>query len=114
MLRAAPHRWIIRALFVAVAGVNSGCSVTPVSVREISRRPVVYSEAANARPSSASSRKVANRQIVGKVDVSRGDRTATKGFYRSGLVIQSILQAESYEIKVCATAIEPQVKVKPQ
>ena len=99
MLKAVTYHWVIRALFVAVASFNSGCSVTPVSVRETSRRPTAQEEAANLRSSSASLGKISSRQIVEKVDLNLGDRIATKGFSRSGLVVQRIVLAENYEIR---------------
>jgi hypothetical protein len=85
--------------FAAIAGFNSGCSVTPVSVRETSRRPTVHGEAANLRRSPASLGKLSSGQILEKVDLNLSDRSATKGFSRSGLVVQRIVLAENYEIK---------------
>jgi hypothetical protein len=79
--------------------VNYGCSVTPVSVRETSRRPTVHGEAANLRPSPASLGKISSGQIVEKVDVNLGDRITTKGFSRAGLVVQRNVLAENYEIR---------------
>jgi hypothetical protein len=99
MLSAVTDHWVIGALFAAVAGFNSGCSVTPVSVRETSRRLTVHGEAANLRPSPASLGKISSGQIVEKVDLNRCDRIATKGFSRSGLGVQRIVLAEHYEIK---------------
>jgi pimeloyl-ACP methyl ester carboxylesterase len=99
MLSAVTHHWVIGALFAAVAGCNSACSVTPVSVRETPRRPTAHSEAANLRPSLASSGKISSGQIVEKVELNLRDRIATKGFSRSGLVVKRIVLAEKYEIK---------------
>ena len=99
MLSAVTHHWVIGALFAAVAGFNSACSVTPVSVRETSRRPTVHGEAANLRRSPASLGKISSGQIVEKVDLHLSDRIATKSFSRSGLVVQRIVLAENYEIK---------------
>jgi hypothetical protein len=36
---------------------------------------------------------------VGKVELNLSDRIATKGFSRSGLVVERIVLAENYEIK---------------
>jgi hypothetical protein len=43
--------------------------------------------------------KISSGQIVEKVDLNLGDRIATKGVSRSGLVLQRIVLAENYEIK---------------
>src|SRR5882762_10353858 len=42
---------------------------------------------------------ISSRQIVGKVELNLSDRIATKGFSRSGLVVERIVLAENYEIK---------------
>jgi hypothetical protein len=97
--RVVTYCWAISALFAAIAGFNSGCSVTPVSVRETSRRPTVHGEAANLRRSPASLGKLSSGQIPEKVDLNLSNRSATKGFSRSGLVVQRIVLAENYEIK---------------
>ena len=36
---------------------------------------------------------------MGKVELNLSDRIATKGFSRSGLVVERIVLAENYEIK---------------
>ena len=99
MPMAVTHDWVIRALFAVVACINSGCSVTPVSVREISGRPMVHGEGVNLPPSLGSLGTIASGQIVEKGDLNLGEQVATRGFSRSGLVIQRILLAENYEIK---------------
>jgi hypothetical protein len=98
VLRAFTPHWVVRALLAAVAGFNSGCSVTPVSVRETSRQPTVHGETANLQGSPANSGKISSEQIAENADLQIGDRTAAKGFARSGLVIHRIVLAENYEI----------------
>jgi hypothetical protein len=50
-------------------------------------------------PSLASLGKISSGQIVEKVDLNLSDRIATKGFSRSGLVVERIVLAENYEIR---------------
>ena len=77
VLRAFTPHWVVRALLAAVAGFNSGCSVTPVSVRETSRQPTVHGETANLRGSPANSGRISSEQIAEKAGDNLWDAVFT-------------------------------------
>jgi hypothetical protein len=80
-------------------GFDWWCSVTPVSVREISPRPAIHNEAVNLYCWSGNFDPAVRERRVEKANLNSGERIANDGFSGSGLAIESILVAKNYEIK---------------